>query len=69
MEATLYIGITLPWDYASRKVTLSMPHYVRKALHKFQNIHQGGPQYSPHACAPIIDGAKVQHADPLDTTE
>ena len=35
MEATVYIGIKLTWDYVHRTVTLSMPSYVQKALHRF----------------------------------
>ena len=38
MEATVYIGTKLEWDYVHRTVTLAMPSYVRKALHRFQNI-------------------------------
>ena len=32
-----YIGRTLDWDYKRRQVTLSMPHYVKKALKQFQH--------------------------------
>ena len=32
---TRYIGITLDWDYDCRRVHLSMPHYVQKALKLF----------------------------------
>ena len=38
MEAKVYIVIKLDWDYLNRTVILSMPNYVRKALHIFQNI-------------------------------
>ena len=44
-----------------------MPSYVHKALHGFQNILRGGKEYSPHPCAPIHYGQKIQYADPLDT--
>ena len=69
MEETVYIGIKLEWDYVYRTVTLSMPCYVRKTLHIFQNILRGGKEYSPHTCAPIQYVKKVQHADPLDAAE
>ena len=46
-----------------------MPSYVRKDLHRFQNILRGGKEYSTHTCAPIQYGKKVQYTDPLDTAE
>ena len=52
METTVYIGIKLAWDYVPRTVTLSMPSYVHKELHRFQNILRGVKEYSPHTCAP-----------------
>ena len=53
MGVTIHIGIKLEWDYVHRTVTLSMPSYVRKSLHRFQHILRGGKYYSPHTCAPI----------------
>ena len=46
-----------------------MPSYVHKELHRFQNILRVGKEYSPHTCAPIQYGQKIQYADPLDTAE
>ena len=69
MEAKVYIGIKLMWDYVHRTVTLSIPSYVHKALHRFQHILRGVKEYSPHTCAPIQYGQKIQYADPLDTAE
>ena len=69
MEATVYIGIKLKWDYVHRTVTLLMPSYVRKALHRFQHILIVGKEYSPHTCVPIQYGQTIQYADPLDTSE
>ena len=63
MEATVCIGINLDWGYVHRTVTLPMPNYVHKALHRFQHIIRGVKEYSPHICAPI------QYADPLDSEE
>ena len=42
MEATVYIGIKLKWDYVHRTVTLLMTGYIRKVLHRFQHILIGG---------------------------
>jgi hypothetical protein len=44
----LYIGITLKWDYNNRTVKLSMPGYVKAALHKFQHPEPSRPQDSPY---------------------
>ena len=67
MEATVYIGIKLTWDYVHRTVTLYLPSYVHKALHRFQHILRGGKEYSPHTCDPIQYGKKTQYVDPSDT--
>ena len=48
MDVTVYIGIKLTWYYVHRTVTLSMPSYVQKALHRLQHILRGGKEYSPH---------------------
>ena len=46
-----------------------MPNYVHKALHKFQHILRVSKEYSPHICAPIRYGQRLQYADPLDAEE
>jgi hypothetical protein len=56
-----YIGITLDWDYKQKRVHLSMPNYVWKALQLFGYKIQR-EQHAPHPCNPIIYGAKVQYA-------
>ena len=42
MAATFYIGVKLEWDYVHRTFILSIPSYVRRALHRFQHIMRGG---------------------------
>jgi hypothetical protein len=65
---SLYCGITLNWDYANKHVDLSMPGYIKDALHKFQHPLPKRPQYAPHnwtvpdygqciQCAPLPDAA------------
>jgi hypothetical protein len=55
-----YIGITLDWDYQQRRVHLSMPGYVKKALKLFQ--HQlKCTQDAPYPSVPIQYGAKQQY--------
>ena len=36
-EGKLYIGIAIKWDHEKGMVQLSMPGYVRAALHAFQH--------------------------------
>jgi len=62
-EAKIYIGITLKWDYDKRKVQLSMPKYVPKALERIGHIFNGKPEHSPAAHTPINYGSKVQYAE------
>jgi hypothetical protein len=36
-KGSAYCGLTLEWDYKNRTVDLSMPGYIKAALHKYQN--------------------------------
>ena len=47
-EGKLYIGIALKWDYEKGTIQLSMPGYVRAALHSFQHKKPKRPQDSPY---------------------
>ena len=69
MEATVYIGIKLEWDYVHITVTFSIPSYVRKTFHIFQHILRGGKEYPPHTCAPFQYWQKVQYTEPLDSSD
>ena len=69
MEATVYIGIKLDWDYMHITVTLSIPNYVSKAFHIFQHIMMGSKEYPPHICAPIKYGQKIQYVNTLDAAQ
>ena len=62
-----YIGITLDWDYNRRRVHLSMPNYVNKALKLFGHKIRK-QQHTPYPCAPVIYGAKVQYAKQKTTS-
>ena len=42
---------------------------MRKDLLRFQQILRGGKDYSPHTCAPIQYGQRVQYEHPLDAAE
>ena len=68
-EGTRYIGLTLDWDYEGRKVHLSMPGYIEKALARFAHDVPSKPQHQPHPHAEKIFGAKVQYAKAPDESE
>ncbi len=63
-----YIGITLDWDYVKRRVHLSMPGYVDKALRQFQHAKPTAPQHAPFPSAPINYGARKQYAKTPSTS-
>ena len=67
-EGTRYVGIHFDWDYKNREVHLSMPGYVKKALKRFQHQLPTKPQNQPQPHIPPKYGAKVQYAEPEDTT-
>jgi hypothetical protein len=48
-SGSLYLGMTLTWDYSHRTIDISMPGYVENALDRFQHNSHGRPQHSPHA--------------------
>ena len=56
-----FYGITLKWDYNQRKVDLSMPGYIKKALLKFQHIKPTKSVDAAYKHTPIIYGAKQQY--------
>ncbi len=56
-----YIGITFDWDYANRRVHLSMPGYVSKALQRFAHEQPHKRQNSPHPHVATQYGAKAQY--------
>jgi hypothetical protein len=55
-----YCGLTLEWDYKNRIVDLSMPGYIKAALHKYQHPAPARPKHAPHTWNPPIYGAKTQ---------
>jgi hypothetical protein len=59
-NGTAYCGFTLKWDYKNRTVDLSIPGYIKAALHKYQNPAPARPEHTPHTWNPAIYGAKTQ---------
>ncbi|GFH50519.1 hypothetical protein CTEN210_06995 [Chaetoceros tenuissimus] len=71
-EGKIFLGLHLDWDYKKRIVRITMPDYVKKALAQFQHKFPTHPQHSPHPCAKIKYGEKVQYAKetvPTDMTK
>jgi hypothetical protein len=62
----LYCGITLNWDYANKHVDLSMPGYIKDALHKFQHPLPKRPHYAPHNWTVLAYGQRIQYVPPPD---
>jgi hypothetical protein len=59
-NGTAYCGLTLDWNYKDRTVDLSMPGYIKAALHNYQHPAPARPEHSPHTWNPPIYGAKTQ---------
>ena len=58
-----YLGFTLTWDYLARTVDLSMPDYVKQALHRLQIQLPNRLQHAPHRYNVPIYGSRVQYAE------
>jgi hypothetical protein len=63
-----YCGLTLEWDYKNRTVDLSMPGYIKAALHKYQHAAPARPEHAPHTWNPPIYGAKTQYVEDETTS-
>jgi hypothetical protein len=59
-NGTAYCGLTLDWNYQDRTVDLSMPGYIKAALHKYQHPVPARPEHAAHTWYPPIYGAKTQ---------
>jgi hypothetical protein len=65
---SLYCGLTIRWDYANGVVYISMPEYIRQALHKFKHPLNHRRQDAPHQWTQPTYGAKQQFAPSIDTS-
>ena len=65
-EGTRYVGLTIDWDYVERKVHLSMPGYIEKALLRFAHPPPNKPQHQPHPSADKKYGETIQYAKTPD---
>jgi hypothetical protein len=67
-NGSAYCGLTLEWDYKNRTVDLSMPGYIKAALHKYQHAAPARPEHAPHTWNPPIYGAKTQYVEDETTS-
>jgi endonuclease I len=58
-KGSAYCGLTLEWDHNNRTVDLSMPGYIKAALHKYQHPAPMCPEHAPHKWNPPVYGAKA----------
>jgi len=63
--AKQFCGIDLNWDYRKRTVTLSMPGYIQKLLHKLQHKQPLKPEHNPHTWKPPKYGQTAQYVEPM----
>jgi hypothetical protein len=67
-NGTAYCGLTFDWDYKNRTVDLSMPGYIKFALHKYQHPAPARPEHAPHTWNSPIYGAKTQFVTETTTS-
>jgi hypothetical protein len=62
-KCSAYCGLALEWDYKNRTVDLSMPGYIKAALHKYQHAAPARQEQAPHTWNPPIYGSKTQYVE------
>jgi hypothetical protein len=62
-KGSAYCSLTLEWDYKNRTVDLSIPEYIKAALHKYQHAAPSRPERAPRKWNPPINGAKTQYVE------
>jgi hypothetical protein len=65
---SLYLAMTLNWDYIHSTVNISMPVYVIKALERFQHTPPRRAEHSPYAWSKPVYGTHPQLTSPVDDT-
>ena len=63
-----FLGITLAWDYTLRRVTLSMPWYIKRAIARFKYACQRA-RHAPAHYVPTTYGGNIQYTPKDDTSE
>jgi hypothetical protein len=62
-KGSAYCVLTLEWDYKNRTVDLSMPGYIKAALHKYQHAAPARPVHAPHTWNTPVYGSKTQYVE------
>jgi hypothetical protein len=58
-----YCSLKLNWDYIKGIVDLSMPRYIKIALHKYQHPAPTRPEHAPHQWNLPVYGAKTPYVE------
>ena len=66
--SSLFCGLTIDWDYATRTCNISMPKYLQTDLHKFQHPAPKRPQHAPRSWSKPNYGVHVQYAPDDDSS-
>ena len=66
---TLFLGITLKWNYKTGTVDLSIPGYIRRALDKFQHTIPPLPEGLPYPAPNTKWGPDSQLTAPEDESK
>jgi hypothetical protein len=48
LTGSAYCGLKLDWDYSNKTADLSMPGYIKAALHIFKHPEPARPERAPH---------------------
>jgi len=67
-EGTQYCGMTLEWHYDKGFVDVSMPGYVKEALHQLQHRVPSKPVHAPHQWKVIQYGRNQQQPNEDETS-
>ena len=59
---SLFCGLTINWDYATRTCNISTTKYLQTDLLKFQHPAPKHPQQAPHSWEKPTYGAHVQYS-------
>ena len=68
MSGSKYLGMTINWNYDEKYVEISMPDYVKKALHRYQHVPTK-TQHAPHPAPQPVYGRAQQMTNPPDETK
>ena len=64
-EGKLYCGITMKWYYTKIYVDISMPGYVKEALHRFNHKQPKSTQHQPYPSLERTYGSDAHKMKPI----